>query len=262
MRETKREVITSRSNPLMAHIRRLASSRAHRREAGVYLGEGRKLLAEALRSGYVPHTVVCTPGTELPELPDGVRLVETPPDVLRTVSALETPPGVLFLGPAPSPHPPECLSGRRYLVLEGIQDPGNLGTILRTADAFQVDGVFLLDACADPFGPKTLRASMGAAFRCPAWRCSLEELLSLLASAAIPLWGAALHRDAVAVQDVDFTRAAILLGNEGSGLSEKALAACTSVVRIPMSPHCESLNVASAAAVLLWEGYRGGNSNL
>lgn len=250
------EYITSRSNPLIAHIRRLSSSRSRRREAGEYLGEGVKLLKEALLWDAAPHTVVFSPGTPLPELPGGIRAVEVPEDVLRTVSTLDTPQGVLFLGRAPDTSPPERLSGDRYLALEGVQDPGNVGTILRTADAFDADGLFLLEGCADPFGPKALRSSMGAAFRRPVWECGLDTLAGLLAGAGIPLMGTALRPDAVDIGAVDLGRSAVLLGSEGRGLSERALSACARAVKIPMSERCESLNVASAAAIVLWEGVK------
>lgn len=250
------ERISSRSNPLLAHIRRLGASRARRAEAGEFLGEGGKLLREALSWGFAPHTVVFSPGADLPPLPEGTRLAEVPADVLRSVSSLDTPQGLLFLGRAPDLAPPERLARGRYLALEGVQDPGNVGAVLRTADAFGAEGAFLLDGCADPFGPKALRASMGAAFRVPVWSCPLEEMTALLRLSGLPLYGAALREDAGDAREADLRAAALLLGSEGRGLSERALAACGGTVRIPMRARCESLNVAAAAAVLLWEGYR------
>ena len=173
------ERITSRANPLMAHIRRLASSRSSRYEAGEYLGDGVKLLEEAAHWGAPLTAVVYTPGTALPALPAGVRLVEVPADVMRSVSPMEAPQGALFLARIPDLTPPEALPGKRYLALEGVQDPGNVGTILRTADAFGADGLLLLPGCADLYNHKTVRSSMGAVFRLPAWSCTLEELRDL-----------------------------------------------------------------------------------
>lgn len=250
------ERVTSRANPLLVHIRRLAASRARRYEAGEFLGDGGKLLEEALRWGAALTAVVYTPETALPPLPEGVRTVEVPPDVMRSVSPMESPQGVLFLARIPSVTPPERLPVGRCLALEGVQDPGNVGTILRTADAFQADGLLLLPGCADPYSPKTVRASMGAVFRLPVWSCSLGELAALAADAGLPLVGAALREDTADARDVDLRRAVMLVGSEGRGLSPEALAACTRTVRIPMGPRCESLNAAVAAAVLLWEGYR------
>lgn len=250
------ERITSRTNPLMAHLRKLGSSHSYRAKTGEYLGDGGKLLEEALRWGAELKTVVCTPDFVLPALPEGVRTVEVPEELMAYISPMEAPQGVLFSARRPPCALPERLAGRRYLALEGVQDPGNVGTILRTADAFEADGLFLLPGCADPYGPKTLRASMGAVFRRAVWQCGLEELGGLAEGAGLPLLGAALRADTVDARQARLDRCVLLIGSEGRGLSPAALAACGQTVRIPMSPRCESLNAAVAAAVLLWEGWR------
>ena len=151
---------------------------------------------------------------------------------------------------------PKRLEGRRYLVLDCVQDPGNVGTILRTADAFGADGLFLVNGCADLYNPKTVRATMGAVFRCPAWTCRLEEAEHLLRASGLPLYGTALRADTADVRAVDYSRCALAVGSEGRGLSAQLLAACDGTVRIPMRAHCESLNAAIAAAVVLWEAAR------
>lgn len=250
------ERITSRANPLMTHIRKLASSRSYRAKSGEYLGDGTKLLEEALTWGAAVTTVVYTVAVQLTPLPPEIRAVEVPEDVMKSISPMEAPQGALFLAKQPDTALPEKLSGSRYLVLEGVQDPGNVGTILRTADAFEADGLILLEGCADLYNPKTVRASMGAVFRRSAWSGTLAELLPLLKAAQLPLLGAALRDDTTDVREVDLTRAAMLIGSEGRGLSEAALAACDGTIRIPMGARCESLNAAVAAATLLWEGYR------
>ena len=250
------ERITSRTNPLMTHIRKLAASRSYRAKTGEYLGDGTKLLEEALTWGAAVTTVVYTAAAALPPLPPDIRAVEVPEDVMKSVSPMESPQGVLFLAKEPDTALPEKLSGSRYLVLEGVQDPGNVGTILRAADAFEADGLILLEGCADLYSPKTVRASMGAVFRLRAWSGTLAELLPLLRAAGLPLLGAALRADTADARAVDLTRGALLVGSEGRGLSGAALAACDGTIRIPMGARCESLNAAVAAAILLWEGYR------
>ena len=250
------ETITSRQNPICAHFRKLAASRAYREKTGEYLGDGTKLLEEALHWDAALTAVVCTEGTPLPPLPSGVRLVEVPGELMAYISPMEAPQGALFLARMPEMGLPRTLAPGRYLALEGVQDPGNVGTILRTADAFEADGLFLLEGCADPYGPKTVRASMGAVFRRPVWRCTLSELTDLLQAAHLPLYGAALRADTLDARQVDWRHAAVLVGSEGRGLSPEALDACTATVKIPMSSRCESLNAAVAAAVLLWEGWR------
>ena len=250
------ETITSRQNPLCTHLRKLSSSTAYRRQCGEFLCDSPKLLQEALLWGSELHTVVVTAGTEAPPLPKGVRLVEVPADVMKSVSPMETPQGTLFICAIHTEPLPEMLAGRRYVVLDTLQDPGNVGTILRTADAFHADGMFLVNGCADLYNPKTLRATMGAVFRCPVWTVGVEELSALLKRSGIPLYGAALREDTLDARQADYSRCAIAIGSEGRGLTEDVLALCDRTIKIPMSEHCESLNAAAAATVLLWEAAR------
>ena len=133
---------------------------------------------------------------------------------------------------------------------------GNVGTILRTLDAFEADGLVLLPGCADPFSPKTVRSSMGAVFRRPVWTCTVETFAQVLRGSGLRLLGAALRDATVDARAADYTRAVLAIGSEGRGLSDEVLALCDETVRIPMSPRCESLNAAVAASVLLWEAYR------
>ena len=143
-----------------------------------------------------------------------------------------------------------------YRAPTGVQDPGNVGTILRTADAFDCDGVFIVNACADPYSPKTARATMGAVFRRDVYQCTADELCALLQKSNLPLYGTALRNDTVSLRGADLTRAAVAVGSEGRGLSAEILSKCEKTIKIPMSPRCESLNAAVAASVVLWEMYR------
>ena len=175
---------------------------------------------------------------------------------MKSLSPMETPQGTLFTCAIHAEPLPETLAGRRYVVLDTLQDPGNVGTILRTADAFHADGMFLVNGCADLYNPKTLRATMGAVFRCPVWTVGAEELSALLKRNGIPLYGAALREDTLDARAADYSRCAIAIGSEGRGLTESVLALCDRTIKIPMSEHCESLNAAAAATVLLWEAAR------
>ena len=250
------ETITSRQNPLMTHLRKLASSRSYRKKSGEYLCDGTKLLAEALKWGAEVKTAVFSEGVDIPPLPDGVRAVRVSEELMRSVSPMETPQGALFTVRLPDTALPETLSGAHYLVLDGVQDPGNVGTILRTADAFDCDGVFLVNACADPYSPKTARATMGAVFRRDVYQCTADELCALLAKSGLPLYGTALRDDTVSLRDAELSRAAVAIGSEGRGLSAEILSKCEKTIKIPMSRRCESLNAAVAASVVLWEMYR------
>ena len=163
------ESITSRSNPLCAHLRKLAASAAHRRESGEFLCDSPKLLEEVLLwRRELLRTVLCTDPGKLPELPEGTRVVVVPESLMEYLSPARTPQGVISLCRKPEEALPETLPGRRYALLDGVQDPGNVGTILRTADALFCDGLLLVGGCADPWQPKAVRASMGAVLRFPA----------------------------------------------------------------------------------------------
>ena len=250
------EQITSRKNPLITHIRKLTGDRAYRRECGEFLGDGVKLLEEALKWNAPINCVVCTAGTALPALPEGVRVVEVPEDVMGSISPMKAPQGALFLCRIPEQETGEKLPGQRYLVLDGVQDPGNVGTIWRTADALGADGLLLLDGCADPWNHKTVRATMGACFRLPVYEVQRQELPTLLERSALPLYATALREDTLDLREADLTRCAVVIGSEGRGVSQEVLAMSEKTLKIPMRERCESLNAAAAATVVLWEMVR------
>lgn len=244
-------VLTSRQNPLCVHLRKLAAQSRYRRETGEYLADGRKLWDEAVKWHAPVTRLITLPGAPV-ELPGGVEHIQVAPELMEYLSPMESPQGFLFTLSIKPPDPP-APAGRRYLVLDGLQDPGNVGTIWRTADALGADGLFLLNHCADPYSPKTARAAMGASFRLPAWEVTLEELTGLLARRDIPMYAATLDHRAQTVGRVDLSRCAVVIGNEGRGVSSEVLEAAAGTVMIPMRARCESLNAAAAAAVVLWE---------
>ena len=255
------EWITSRKNPLLTKIRKLAArSVRDRREAGEYLGDGTKLLEEALKWKAPLTAVVVSEGIALPELPQGVRTVQVPRDVMETISPMRTPQGALFLARLPKTDPPEALPGMRYLVLDSVQDPGNVGTIWRTADALGADGLLLVGGCADPYSPKVVRASMGACFRLPVYETDVDGLCALLERSNLPLSATALREDTVSLEQADLSRGAVVIGSEGRGVSPELLKRSGQTVKIPMRARCESLNAAAAATIILWEMARRGQN--
>ena len=249
------EIITSRQNPLCTHLRKLAASASYRRQRGEFLCDSPKLLKEALLWGAEVRTVVATAGVDLPELPLGVRQVEVPADVMKSVSPMETPQGTLFTCAIHTEPLPEMLAGRRYVVLDTLQDPGNVGTLLRSAAAFGFDGVLLSDGCASVFAPKTLRASMGAAVRVPVMEVgAMPAAIAALRAKNITCLAAALYQS----QPLSAARpgypggVCVVIGSEGQGLTEETIAACSGTVRIPMTDRVESLNAGIAGSILLW----------
>ena len=164
---------------------------------------------------------------------------------------MQNSPGPLFCVAIPEAKEPETL--QHVLVLETVQDPGNVGTVVRTANAFGIDAVILVGACADLYQPKTVRASMGAIFRQRVLTMELDALCALLKRHELPLYGAALDEHALDIRTLSLQHAALAVGSEGRGLSVELLARCEEKVIIPMNPDSESLNAAVAASVLMWE---------
>ena len=249
------ETITSRQNPLMTHLRKLASSRSYRKKSGEYLCDGTKLLDEALKWGAPVQTAVFSDGVDIPALPDTVRAVRVSEDLMRSVSPMETPQGALFTVALPETKLPETLAGKHYLVLDGVQDPGNVGTLLRSAAAFGFDAVVLGPGCASPLSPKTLRSSMGAAGRLPTLHTEdLPAALQRLRARGVTTLATALYRSRPLDEaGNDFPGGlCVVIGSEGQGLTEETIRVCNGTVRIPMTDRVESLNAGIAGSILLW----------
>ena len=241
------EHITSLKNPKVAAWKAL-KDRKGRRESGCFLVEGRKMVEEALKSAFDVEAVLVQEGVSFP---DGLTMpvYELPEHVLAAVCDTKTPQGIAAVVRMKE----QSALGKHIVVLDGVQDPGNVGTLWRTADAFGADGMILLPGCADPWSPKTLRATMGACFRLPVWEGALGDLVPKLAQAGLPLYATALREDTVDLREMDLRRCAIAIGSEGRGVSQAVLDASAKTVKIPMAEQCESLNAAIAGAVVLWQ---------
>lgn len=243
------ERITARKNPLLQQVRRLLSSRKERQQTGLFVADGTKLLEEAVRWWPELDTVIVSDGVQV-QVPDRVRTVCVPEDVMASVSPMETPQGALFLCRLPEKRKFEPKKG--MLLLDGIQDPGNLGTILRTADALDIP-VALLEGCADPYNHKTVRASMGAVFRTPVIQTTWQEAREACADADIRIAVTALSDRAEDLRSAALKDMAVVIGSEGQGVRREILESAQAELIIPMNPHCESLNAAVAAAIVMWQ---------
>ena len=243
------ERITARKNPLLQQVRRLLNSRKEREQAGLFVADGTKLLEEAVRWYPGLHTVILADGVQA-QVPDHVRLVYVPEDVMASISPMQTPQGALFLCKLPEKTPFAPKPG--MLLLDGIQDPGNLGTILRTADALDIP-VALLEGCADPYGHKVVRSSMGAVFRTAVQRTTWEEARAACAGANIPVAVTALSERAVDIRTAALETMAVVIGSEGQGVRREILESAAQELIIPMNSRCESLNAAVAATIVMWQ---------
>ncbi len=242
--------ITSRKNPFIAQLRALAADASARREQGCFVCDGLKLLGEAAENGAEILSVLWKEGGAAGELDCPVQYL-APADLFDYASAMKNSPGPLFTVRMRAEDAPGRIDNA--IILENVQDPGNVGTVLRTASAFSVGAVVLTGGCADLYSPKTVRATMGAIFRQRVVRLELGELPTWLETNGLPLYGAALSSKARDLRELDITRAAVAVGSEGQGLSAELLALCRGEVIIPMDARSESLNAAVAASVLMWE---------
>ena len=244
-----RELITSRKNPLLQRVKKLLSSRKEREATGLFVSDGVKLLQEAARWWPGLDTVILSQGVEA-EVPEGVRVVTVPEDVMASISPMQTPQGALFLCRLPEKAPFEPQPG--MLLLDGIQDPGNLGTILRTADALQIP-VALLEGCVDPYSHKVVRSSMGAVFRMNVMQTTWAQARQACKDAGIPIGVTALTDTALDLRQAPLNRLAVVIGSEGQGVRQEILDSAGQALIIPMNPNCESLNAAIAAAIVMWQ---------
>ena len=243
------ELITSRKNPLLQQVKKLLSSRKEREEAGLFVSDGTKLLAEAIRWWPGLHTVILSQGVEA-EIPAGVRVVTVPKDVMESVSPMQAPQGALFL--CRLPEKKDLVPKPGMLLLDVIQDPGNLGTILRTADALEIP-VALLEGCADPYSHKVVRSSMGAVFRMEVVQTTWAAAEQACKEAGIPVGVTALDEKAQDLREAPLNTMAVVIGSEGQGVRREILERVQNSLIIPMNPNCESLNAAVAAAIVMWQ---------
>ena len=256
------ELITSPANPLLREVRR-AVSRGELTADGLWIAEGFHLLEEALRSRCEVRVVLASEAARVSVegclgRRGGIRLLVLPDKLFQSVAATETSQGAMALVRPPEWGIDEVCRGRSMVVaIDGLQDPGNAGAVVRAAEAFGATGVLFVKGSASPFHPKTLRASAGSLFRVP-FVAGLDAATAagelrrrrLSIYAAMPYTGS--ERMA---GDTDFSRpCALAIGNEGRGVSEE-LRAVAEDVAIP-TVGVESLNAAVAAAVLLYESRR------
>ena len=243
------ERITSRKNPLLQQVKKLLSSGKARKEAGLFVSDGTKLLEEAVK--YYPglETVILSEGVQA-VVPDSARVVRVPEDVMESISPMQTPQGALFVCRLPEKTKFEPKPG--MLLLDGIQDPGNLGTMLRTADALGVP-VALLEGCADPYSHKVVRSSMGAIFRTPVVQTTWQDVHTACREAGLPVAVTALSDRAADIRKADVKHMAVVIGSEGQGVRKEILEQADAELIIPMTAHCESLNAAVAASIVMWQ---------
>lgn len=247
------EHITSMKNPKVT-VWKALKDRKGRRESGCFLVEGRKMVEEALQSGFPVEALLI--GEEFPQadMPQLTALTNKtyllPMHVLSAICDTKTPQGIAAVVRIQQ----QTALGKHIVVLDGVQDPGNVGTIIRTADAAGLTGVLLSTQCADVFSPKVLRATMGSIFRMGI--CVSDDLpqeLTRLREAGYSILSSQLDGEPFYERHPVGEQFALIIGNEGNGVSDAVSATATHRVRLPMRGGAESLNAAIAAAIMMYE---------
>ena len=239
-------IVSSLQNPAIKLIRSLANKK-YRNETGLFVAEGENVLQRAHSLGWTPETVV---STGVPSPWGDARLLQVTPSVMDSLSTQSNP--LPMLGVFRQRWHERAESSGLWLALEDMRDPGNLGTIIRTADAAGAAGVILAGQSCDPWSPESVRATMGSIFAMPLVRMPVATLIELCRN-----WPGETVGTHVKGTD-DYRRSyrsptLIVMGSEGSGLSQKLAQSCSTLVRIPMREGIDSLNVAVAAGLILFE---------
>ena len=264
------EVIFSRQNRLVKLACSLERKKA-REESGLFRFDGIKLCLEALSKGIEPEYIFVSESRfdDIRARLSGQEVVVVSDEVFSKMSEEKSPEGIITVArKLDSLHKKAELSAsgefsefakksEKVFLLEAIRDPGNLGTIIRTAASLGIDRVVMTADCADLYNPKTIRAAMGALFMLRTDTVAegqTEEYIRAMRESGRRVLAAALSDTAVSVGDIDVQSSDVfVIGNEGHGLSQNTIAACNGSVIIPMREGCESLNAAMAAGILMWE---------
>ena len=260
------DIITARTNPLIVETSKL-KDRKRREETRTFLFEGIKLTREAISSGVKLNRIFLTEkaAARYKDLADRKEAVLISDSVCMKLSENTAPEGIVCVADYLDIHTEGDTLGNIHsetdkigLILSSVRDPGNLGTIVRTSAALGSPALVISKDSADLYNQKTVRASMGALFRTRIYRSdNLVSTIEELKKAGKTVYATALTDKAVSLRDVKNAKeSCFVLGNEGHGLDESVISACSATVIIPMEEGAESLNVSSAATVLLWEGYR------
>ena len=253
-------VINAKNNPKIKEVKSLLTSSKDRKNSGLFVVEGVRLCCDALLSGCEIQSVFCTEncaekyGDDIASLRNGCKSFYTVSnDVIKAISDTVTPQGIVCTVKMKQ-NSFEYEKGKKYIALDTIQNPDNLGAISRTAEALGLDGMVIYGGC-DIYNPKALRASMGALFRLPVHICSdLKCEIEICKNLGIDVLATVPDRDAKNVITVDFSKGAMcIVGNEGNGVSKEIIEKSSDRITIKMDGRAESLNANAAASIIMWE---------
>ena len=239
-------IITSLDNDNVKKWKKLCKKK-YRDEFGIYLVEGEHLVEEAYKSGVLDKVIVLDGESYSYD-----NIIYVSYEVMKAISSLDTPNRIM--GVCKKKESRE-LVGKKYLLLDGVQDPGNLGTIVRSAVAFNIDTIVLSDDTVDLYNPKVLRSTQGMIFHTNIIECDLVDVINELHSNDITVYGTDVNNgiDARELSDLDKVSFALVMGNEGNGVRKEIKELCDKNLYINMNENVESLNVGVATSILLYE---------
>lgn len=252
------KVITSKDNPLIKLVCGLQSKASIRKKEGLFVLEGLRICDDACENSIwfdkliISKTAKEKYTVELSKFyKNSDEIFEIPDNLFAKISDTSSPQGVIAVVKIPSLSP-EILKNGRYIALENLNDPSNLGAISRTAEALGVSGIILSSDSVDPYAPKSLRASMGTLLRMPV--IILKDFVNDIKASGLTSYACVVDGDATPITDISFTDGSVLLiGNEANGLTDAAKAMANKKITIPMRGNAESFNAATAAAISMWE---------
>lgn len=252
------KVITSKDNPLIKLVCGLQSSSKTRKKEGLFVLEGIRICDDACdNSIWFDKLIISkTAGEKYNDLlfkfyKNSTEVFEIPDSLFQKISDTSSPQGVIAVVKTPELSP-EILKSGKYIALENLNDPSNLGAISRTAEALGVSGIILSKDSVDPYSPKSLRASMGTLLRMPI--IVLDDFVNTIKNSGLAVYACVVDSDATPITNVSFDRGSVLLiGNEANGLTADAKNIANKQITIPMCGKAESLNAATAAAISMWE---------
>lgn len=246
--------IESLQNSLVKHWKKLGTTRKERDKFSEFLVEGYHLTEESLKKKELVKSLIVREGVDIPDSwnIDGVTLYSVTAAVAKEISETEHSQGIFAHCAQPEFTEQDQQNWTRLLLIDAVQDPGNIGTMIRTASAAGIDAVILGKGCADPFNPKTVRSAQGSHFQIPVVRGELGDWLPQLKNADIPVFGTALQQ-AIPVHEAETKeKFALIVGNEGSGVAPELLQLTEQNLMVPLYGSAESLNVAVATGILLY----------
>lgn len=242
--------IQSVQNPQFKKWKKLLTKK-ERDKSGTFIVEGFHLVEEALKANAVLE-VILSENTEIPQRLDygSTSITVVTEEMMRELSDTETPQGILAV--CESRRKEQQLEGDQFLLIDAVQDPGNLGTMIRTADAAGIDGVIVGHGSVDLYNPKVIRSAQGSHFHLPIIRGDIRNWIETLSEKDIPVYGTSLENGHIYTETKTENSFALLVGNEGNGVNKELLEKTTKNLYIPIFGKSESLNVAVATGILLY----------